>query len=136
MSKPIPQIKKYMTQTPISIEKDAPLLDAAALMQKNHIRHLPVLYGGKIEGILSSTDVNLIRSLNGVDLAKLKVYDCFTPNPYKVTPETLLDEVLDEMAEKKYGCVLVNDNEHLVGIFTWIDALKATKNLLETRLRK
>lgn len=135
MTKPIPQIMKYMTQVPVSIEKDAPLLEAAKLMQKHHIRHLPVLYMGKIEGILSSTDVTMIRTLNGVDIEKLKVYDCYTPNPYNVRPETLLSEVMDVMAEKKYGCVLVKDNEHLVGIFTWIDALKATKSLLETRLK-
>lgn len=136
MTKPIPQIMKYMTTTPITIDKEASLVEAATIMQKNHIRHLPVLSRGKIEGILSSTDVALIQGLNGVDFENLKVIDCFTPNPYKVTPETLLDEVLDEMAEKKYGCVLVNDNDQLVGIFTWVDALKATKSLLETRLRK
>lgn len=136
MTKPIPQIMKYMTTTPLSVEKDASLLEAASLMQKNQIRHLPVLFQGKIEGVISSTDVALIRGLHGVDMEKLKVYDCYTPNPYKVSPETSLDEVLDEMAEKKYGCVLIDDNDHLVGIFTWIDALKATKSLLETRLRK
>jgi acetoin utilization protein AcuB len=136
MTRPIPQIKKYMTTAPISIEKDAPLLEAAKLMQKHQIRHLPVVYAGKIEGVISSSDVMMIRTLNGVDIEKLKVYDCFKANPYNVTPETFLDDVLDEMAEKKYGCVLVNDNEHLVGIFTWIDALKATKSLLETRLQK
>ena len=135
MTKPAPKIQKYMTTVPTTIEKDAPLIDAATLMQKEHIRHLPVLYKGQIEGILSSTDVNLIRSLKDVDVEKLKVYDCFTSNPYTVSPEAMLDEVVDEMAEKKYGCVLVADNGHLVGIFTWIDALKATKTLIETRLK-
>lgn len=135
MTKPIPPVQKYMTTTPLSIEKDSPLLEAATLMQQNHIRHLPVVYQGKIEGILSSTDVQLIRGLKNVDIEKLKVYDCFTPNPYIVHPETLLDEVLGEMAEKKYGCVIVEDNGNLVGIFTWIDALVATKSLLETRLK-
>lgn len=135
MTKPIPPVQKYMTTTPLSIEKDASLLEAATLMQKNHIRHLPVVYQGKVEGILSSTDVQLIRGLKNVDIEKLKVYDCFTPNPYTVHPETLLDEVLGEMAEKKYGCVIVEDKGKPVGIFTWIDALMATKNLLETRLK-
>jgi acetoin utilization protein AcuB len=135
MTKPIPQVRKFMTTTPLSIEKDAPLLEAASLMQKNHIRHLPVVYKGEIEGILSSTDVQLISALKNVDLEKLKVYDCFTPNPYIVHPETHLDEILGEMAEKKYGCVIVEDNKKLVGIFTWIDALMATKTLLETRLK-
>lgn len=135
MTKPIPQIKKYMTTVPFSIGKDASLSEASTLMHKNQIRHLPVLSNGKIEGILSNSDIKLIQSLNGVELDKLKVSDCYTSNPYMVTPETLLDVVLDEMAEKKYGCVLINDNEHLVGIFTWVDALRATKTLLETRLK-
>jgi CBS domain-containing protein len=81
------------------------------------------------------TDVQLIRGLSGVDIEKLKVYDAFTPNPFKVKPEALLTEVLTEMAEMKYGCALVADNQHLVGIFTWVDALKATNQLLETRLK-
>jgi acetoin utilization protein AcuB len=135
MTKPLPQIKKFMTSVPLTVEKDSPLLEAAKIMQKNHIRHLPVLYKGEIEGVLTNTDINLIRTLKNVDIENLKVYDCFTPNPYKVHPETPLKEVLDEMAEKKYGCALIEDNNILVGLFTWIDALKATSELLETRLK-
>lgn len=134
--KPIPQIKKYMTATPMTVEKDSSLLEAAKLMQKQGIRHLPVMYQGKVEGILSQSDVTMIRSLADVNFEKLRVMDCYTPNAYCVSAETQLDAVLDEMAEKKYGCTLVEDNGHLVGIFTWIDALKATKSLLETRLKK
>ncbi|MGE3608366.1 MAG: CBS domain-containing protein [Bacteriovoracaceae bacterium] len=136
MTKPIPPVKNFMTAAPLSIQKDASLLEAAQLMQKEHIRHLPVVYQGKIEGILTSTDINLIRSLKNVDIEKMKVYDCFTPNPYTVHPDTHLDEVLSEMAEKKYGCVIISDHDQLVGIFTWVDALIAARDLLETRLRK
>ncbi|MBL7665803.1 MAG: CBS domain-containing protein [Bacteriovoracaceae bacterium] len=136
MSKAIPKIMKYMTTTPLSVQKTTSLLEAAELMQKKHIRHLPVLYGKQIEGILSSTDISLIRTLSDVDITKLKVYDCFTPNPYIVSPEAPLNTVLSEMAEKKYGCTIVADNDNLVGIFTWIDALQATSELLETRLKK
>lgn len=117
MTKLIPQIKQYMTQAPISIAKDS-------------LRHFLVMHKSKIEGILSSTDVTLIKTQSGVDMGKLKVNDCYTSNLYKVSPETLLDEVLDEMADKKYGRVLVGDKEHLVGILTWVDALKATKSLM------
>ena len=136
MTKPIPAIRKYMTTTPVSVEKDSSLMVAAKLMQDKQIRHLPVTNQGKLEGILSSTDIHLIRGLNGVNFDTMKVNDCFTPNPFHVGPDTALDVVLDEMAENKFGCVLVSDNEHLVGIFTWVDALRATQNLLETRLKK
>lgn len=134
MTKAIPQIQKYMTTTPLSVEKVENLLSAAELMKKNHIRHLPVTYQEKIEGILSSTDINLIRTIKGVNIENMKVYECFTPNPYIVSPYAPLTEVMDEMARSKYGCVIVSDNEKLVGIFTWIDALQASSNLLKTRL--
>lgn len=136
MTKAVPQIQKYMTTTPITVEKDSSLVEAESLMKKNKIRHLPVMNKSKIDGVLSSTDVSLIKGLNGVDFENLSVKDCYSAKAYKVSSETIITEVLDEMVEKKYGCVLIHDNEHLVGIFTWIDALKATKTLLETRLKK
>lgn len=134
MTKSIPMIQKYMTTTPLSVEKDSNLLEAAKLMQKNHIRHLPVTFMGKVEGILSETDINLVQGIRDIDMEKMKVYECFTPNAYTVSPSAKLDEVAKEMAENKYGCVPVIDNQKLVGIFTWVDALQATSELLHTRL--
>lgn len=135
MTKPIPMIQKFMTTTPLSVEKDANLLEAAKLMQANHIRHLPVTFLGKVEGILSETDINLVKGIKDVNIEKMKVYECFTPNAFTVSPAAKLDEVTAEMAEHKYGCVPVVDNQNLVGIFTWVDALKATSELLHTRLK-
>ncbi len=135
MTKAIPQIKKYMVTQPRFVEKDQSLYEAATLMQKEGFRHLPVLYNGQIEGVLSMTDVNLVTALKGSDISKMKVMDAYTPNPLTVTPETLVDEVCRSMAQQKLGCVLVKDNEHLVGIFTWIDALNAMDELLHTRLK-
>lgn len=135
MTKPIPQIQKYMTVNPKFVEKTQALYEAATLMQKEGFRHLPVLFEGKIEGVLSMTDVNLVTSMKGADLSKMKVMDAFTPNPFIVTPHTAVDEVCRSMAQNKYGCVLVEDNSHLVGVFTWIDALKAMDDLLHTRLK-
>lgn len=135
MTKAIPQIQKFMTTVPLFIEKESSILEAAKLMQENRIRHLPVTYRGKVEGVISETDINLIRGLKDVDIEKMKVYQCFTPNAYQVSPEAKLDDVLNEMAEKKYGCVPVIDNENLVGIFTWVDALRASAELLHTRLK-
>lgn len=135
MSKPIPQIKKYMTTNPKFVEKNQSLSDAATFMQKEGFRHLPVLNNGFIEGILSMTDVNLVNGFQGTDITKMKVSDAYTPNPYMVRPETLVDVVCRLMARDKVGSVLVEDNGHLVGIFTWIDALQAMDELLNSRLK-
>jgi acetoin utilization protein AcuB len=135
MTKPIPQIQKYMTVNPKFVEKTQSLDEAATLMQKEGFRHLPVLSDGKIEGILSMTDVNMVSALKGAEISSMKVMDAFTPNPLIVTPQTAVDEVCRSMAQNKYGCVLVEDNHHLVGVFTWIDALEAMDDLLHTRLK-
>ncbi len=134
--KAIPQIQKYMTFVPKTIGSDQTIATASDLMRKLHIRHLPVLRGGKLVGILTDRDVNLILGFKDVDPMKLTVDEAFTPEPYFTEPNARLDEVVTMMAEKKYGCALVVDNGNLVGIFTEVDAFRALAELLETRLKK
>lgn len=61
---------------------------------------------------------------------KVLVEDAMTSSPYTVTPDTPLDEVVATMAEHKYGCAVVMQNRHLVGIFTTVDACRACADLL------
>ncbi|MEK6627306.1 MAG: CBS domain-containing protein [Bdellovibrionota bacterium] len=134
--KAIPTVKKFMTYVPKSIGFDQSLEHASEFMKKLHMRHLPVLNGGKLVGILTDRDINLVLSFKDVDPSTTKVEEAYTPDPYITSPNTPLNEVVAHMAEKKYGCALVVDNEKLVGIFTEIDAYKALSELLETRLKQ
>lgn len=133
--KAIPKVQKYMTYVPKSIGYDQTIANASEIIRKLHIRHLPVLKGGKIVGVLSDRDIKFILGFKDVDPTTMTVEDAYTPDPYCTSPETPLNEVLAEMAKKKYGCALVVDNEKLVGIFTEVDAFKAFSELLETRLQ-
>lgn len=133
--KAIPAVQKYMTKVPHTIGLDQPLVKAEKMMNEYKIRHLPVLSGGKLVGILSDRDVKLVESFKDVDPNKVKVEEAFTPNPYITSPEASLADVCSQMVLHKYGCVLVCDNQKLVGIFTWVDALKAFDELLNTRLK-
>jgi acetoin utilization protein AcuB len=134
MSKPIPTIQKYMTTVPHSIGNDQTLAKASQMMAEHKIRHLPVLRGGKLLGILTDRDIKLIESLD-VDASELVVEEAMTEEPYTVAPETPLDEVSSEMAEKKYGSAVVVQNHKVVGIFTTVDACRALTELLRTRLK-
>jgi acetoin utilization protein AcuB len=124
-----------MTTAPHTIGSDQSLQKAHELMREFKIRHLPVLKGGKLIGILTDRDLALVESLKDVDPSKVPVEDACTPDPYIVSPEAHLHEVCHEMSRHKYGCVLVADNNKLVGLFTWVDALNAFTELLETRLK-
>jgi acetoin utilization protein AcuB len=94
-------------------------------MRTHQIRHLPVLRGGKLVGILSQRDVHLIASLPSVNIDEVPVEDAMSDDVYGVAPETPIDEVAAEMAAHKYGAALVVDQGHVAGVFTTIDALHA-----------
>ena len=136
MSKPIPSIQKYMTTTPHTIGSDQTIAKASALMSEYRIRHLPVLRGGHLLGVLSDRDIKLIESFRDVDASKVTVEEAMTEQPYTVAPEMPLDEVVSTMAEKKYGSAVIVQNHKVVGIFTTVDACQALAELLSTRLAK
>lgn len=135
MGKAIPQIQKYMTTTPITVNSEQTLEYAKGIMRENQIRHLPVLEGGNLVGIISERDIDFVLNLKGVRLENEKVMNAMTTDPYVVAADAHLDEVCDAMAAGKIGSVLVQDNKKLIGIFTWIDALNAMTNLMQTRLK-
>jgi acetoin utilization protein AcuB len=136
MSKPIPQIQKHMTTAPHSIGSDQVIAKAALMMNEHHIRHLPVLRGGRLLGILTDRDIKLIETFRDVDPTKITVEEAMTEQPYSVGPETPLDEVVETMAANKYGSAVIVQNQKVVGIFTTVDACEALCQLLRTRLAK
>src|SRR5687767_5676306 len=103
MSKPVPTIQKFMTTSPHSIGIEQPLSRAHTMMKQHGIRHLPVLHGGKLLGILTDRDLHLVESLAGVDPTVVKVEDAMSTVVYSVNPETPIDEVVSVMGERKYG---------------------------------
>lgn len=136
MSKPIPPISKFMTTSPHSIGKDQTLKTAHDMMREHNFRHLPVLEAGKLVGLVTSRDLALVESLEGVDPTKVTVEEAMTTDVYAIDPDVKLDEVTAEMAEHKYGCAVVIQNAKVVGVFTTVDACRALSELLHTRLAK
>lgn len=132
IAKPLHQpIRDFMTPAPHSVGRDQPLSMAHERMRGWGIRHLPVLEGGKLVGILSQRDALLIETLRDVDPAKVSVEEAMTSDVYLVSPDTPLGEVASAMAEHKYGCAVVMKGTQLAGIFTTIDALRALITLAQ-----
>lgn len=135
MSKAIPQIQKYMTTTPHTVGVDQSLHQAHQMMREHNIRHLPVLSGGKLVGMLTQRDLAVIEGLKDVDPKKVSVEDAMSNEVFSVDPEAQLDDVVSEMAEKKYGSAVVVQNNKVVGIFTTVDLAVALAQLLRSRLK-
>lgn len=121
--KQMPMMQKVMTTTPHTIGGDIPVKKALGMMREFNIRHLPVLAGAKLVGVLTDRDLKLATSFAGADT--MTVEDVMTPEPYAVLPEAPLDQVVLAMAEHKYGCAVVQQaNGKIVGIFTANDGLR------------
>jgi acetoin utilization protein AcuB len=121
-TKPIAQ---FMSAAPICVQHDAELATAVEMLEQHGVRHLPVLDGSKLVGIVSERDLAVVESLVPDEWERYLVGEAMTPEPYVVSPDTPLRDVARVMADHKYGCALVVEtNGKLVGLFSTVDALR------------
>ena len=124
-----------MTRSPHTIGHDQSLTAAHRLMRAHDIRHLPVLDGGQLVGVLSQRDLHLIESLGDVDPDQVSVSEAMSSDIFSVSPRASIRKVAIEMASRKLGSAIVVDEDAVVGIFTAIDALDVLAGMLETQGR-
>jgi acetoin utilization protein AcuB len=121
----------FMTASPHCIGKDQKLARAHEMMRAHGLRHLPVLDGGKLVGIVSQRDLYFVESIRGVDPDKDLVEDAMT-DAFQVTKRAGLRKVVDTMASKRLGSAVVVEDDKVVGVFTTTDALRALGTLLRS----
>lgn len=133
------QVGEYMTRDPITVATDATMKEALMLMRQHQIRHLPVVHGGSLIGILSDRDVRRASPslLTGIDrdnydqvLNETLVNRIMTREPFTVASQTSLIEAVRVLVEKRIGSIPVVDGTDLVGIFTERDALRVLLGLI------
>ncbi|KFE62664.1 CBS domain-containing protein [Hyalangium minutum] len=123
-------IETFMTRSVHTIGTKAPLTEAHRLMNEHGIRHLPVLEGGRLVGMLSQRDLHLIETLKDVVPEEVFVEEAMSQDAYTVPPEAPLAEVAREMAKHKYGSAVILRGSEVLGIFTTTDALRALDTVL------
>jgi acetoin utilization protein AcuB len=119
-----------MTPTPHTIGPTRSLAAARKIMVANQVRHLPVLDGGRIVGLLSERDLFLVESLPGVNPTDVRVEEAMVQNVFTVAPDAPIGDVVATMIERKLGSTVISEGEQVVGVFTTIDALQALAELL------
>lgn len=129
----IPKVAEYMTPNVHSIGLRHTLSEAYAMMRRHQLRHLPVMAGTKVVGLIDDPDLRTIELFDGIDLAKVSVEAAMTPVPYCVTEGAGLDVVAKEMARERHEVALVMKDASVVGIFTASDAVRALADVLQAR---
>jgi len=130
----MPSVKVAMTPFPWSIDIDAPLSSARAMMAEHEIHHLPVTEEGALVGVISGREVAL-----GTAIAQARdagrdplVREACVLQAYAVEDTEPLDGVLAIMARDRLGSALVTRRGKLVGVFTVTDACQLLADWLRS----
>ncbi len=128
-------VQDLMHPHPVTIQKDAPLATAAALLEKLEVRHLPVLDGTTLVGMLSDRDLGSVLQDSYLDpdtpQGKLPVANVMSSAVVVVGPEASAREAADTIAEHRVGALpVVRDGRSLVGIVSYVDLLKALAQII------
>ena len=126
-----PVVREHMTPSPHTIARTRPMSAARHIMREHDVRHLPVLDGGRIVGIVSQRDLLLIESIPGINPTNVSVEEAMVQDVFTASPDTPIGEVIETMIERKLGSAIITEGEKVVGVFTTIDALQALHQLLE-----
>ena len=131
--KKITPISAIMTKDVITLNHADSLETAERLFKSNHIRHIPVVSGEAIIGMLSYTDLLRISFADAIDESDDSVdaivYNMFTieqvmaKNLVSVASTATIKEVAEVLSKREFHAIPVVDNEKLVGIVTTTDLI-------------
>jgi CBS domain-containing protein len=123
-----------MTKEVVKLNITDDLTKAERLFKQHKIRHIPVVNGNKVIGILSYTDLLRISFVDAVDddaeIVDATVYNLFTVEQVMakklitITPETTIKETAEILSKKEFHALPVCEGDLLVGIVTTTDLIK------------
>lgn len=127
-------VSGIMTASVITVDKnDHDLRDLKEVFRKEKIRHIPVMEGDNLVGIVSKNDLNrlsfgsLFDNQGNADeavLDMLSIDQIMSENPKSVTPETTIKEVAEIFASEQFHSLPVAENGTIKGIVTSTDVIK------------
>lgn len=118
----------WMTTQLIAVAPDAPLFEAVERMAEQAVRHVLVLEGEELVGILSNRDLvraTLRNAEQRLDLHAVSVGQVMTKDPYTIEPEATIEEAAGRMVEHTINALPVVQAGRPAGIVTSDDLLRA-----------
>lgn len=140
-------VKDVMTDYVVAASLDTTLNSVMGAMDKHHVRHLPVMDGGSVVGIISKRELASVAGVAahfGADRDDYEEYMKSSVRAFLKTrfvaeadvivagPTEPLKDALDRLVEDRLSALPVVDSDgQLVGIISYIDILNALGELLE-----
>lgn len=131
--------KDYMTKTVVTVQPEDFLVDVRKSMQDQGVRHLPVVDGGKLVGIVSLNTIRDAAPSKATDLSihevhyllsKMKIREVMKKEVVTCGPDDHVEDISKIMQTKRIGAVPVVDKGQLVGILTNDDMFRILMKML------
>lgn len=133
---------ELMTANPVTVTPDVSIGEAWDLMRSMDIRHIPVVERRALVGMVSdrdlaALDVSRMLAVEGADAVRRElgraVVEVMTSDVVCAEVDTELGDIVDLFLEHKIGAVPVirGDGREVVGIISYIDVLRALRDLLD-----
>lgn len=126
-------VRKKMKKVLYTVTKDDRMTLARKILKEKNIRHLPVVDGMKLVGLVTNMDIRKaeaspataldVRELNYL-LDKLTVGEIMTRNVITISPDISVEEATTLLHDNKVGCLPVVENGTLVGMITENDIME------------
>ena len=124
-------ISEIMTTNVLFVHYNNKLDEVERLMNSKKIKHLPVLKEGKLNGIVSLTDLQRLgftKSISDTDdklfmYESLNLEDVMMNNPVTINSNTSIKEVVEILIKSEFHALPIVDNEVLLGIVTTTDLM-------------
>jgi CBS domain-containing membrane protein len=133
------QVWQLMSSDVATLDANTTLNVADDLMQLKRIRHLPVLKGGRLVGLITQRDLFLAGVSSVLNfrpraekewLGRIRIEEVMTTNLVTVAPESDIAEAIASMLEHKIGCLPVVAAGKLVGLLSETDCLRYLQRIL------
>jgi CBS domain-containing protein len=118
-------ISEFMSSPVFTVGASQTVSEARHRMTEHDTRHLVVLRGGHLRGVVSDRDLAIVEGVLGGSAETTQVEEVMSEEVFEVSSEALISQVAQTMAGKRIGAAIVVDNGEPTGIFTTTDALRA-----------
>ena len=116
----------WMSKPPVAVAEDTPIRAAIARMEHADVRHLLVMDGPVLTGVVSSRDLRrLVAHASSAPELAAPVRSIMSEGPVSVGRAVPMTVAARLLLEHRIGALPVWDGERVVGVFTATDALEA-----------
>jgi CBS domain-containing protein len=123
-----------MQRSVVTIAAGEVLSTVEDIMTLGGVRHIPVVRGGKLVGVVSERDLLRVSLSNATSLGSderraflsaVAISEVMSSPPIVIAADAGVEQAAEVMAEQKIGCLpVVDDDGQLVGLVTETDLLR------------